>query len=500
MTIDSDRSAEEIAADFNRSEEELTAEFKRRFDDGLTPEQRARQHGIEEGWELRDKEIREAQQKHRSGKDKRPKIVKASQIKPERQTWFYKIDGEGVMPLKVCTMFGGIGGDGKSTKAIHVASLLSRGELEGDLYGQKHPTIMFGPEDDWPTVHVPRFTAAGADLDLIYQLTAEVTEDNFTGERDLKFPLDTELLEEAIIETSAKLVVIDPISAAMQEDINKSQDVRRAVGGLDALAKKHDIAVIIINHFKKGGSSAAEKASGSHSFRDIVRAYLAFATDDESSERIITQDKNNYGTGYGSWKFVLEGVHVQTDEGPTEAPVVKMLGASDVTVNDLIDREHSDHDDDRNAAEVFILDFLKQCDGWEAKAGDVIKAGRAEGFTENQIKNARKRCKNPRIKSGSPVVGAGWIWSIQEDPPTQGVTKDPKESQGVKESRMTPTDTLPNDPVKESQEVMCSETDTLDTLDTLEAPSPDRGVCPEHGTNYHVSTCTTCLQLAKETI
>src|SRR5690625_4993849 len=106
---------------------------------------------------------------------KRAKLTKASQIKPERQTWFYKIDGEGVMPLKVCTMFGGIGGDGKSTKAIHVASLLSRGELEGDLYGQKHPTIMFGPEDDWPTVHVPRFTAAGADLDLIYQLTAEVT-------------------------------------------------------------------------------------------------------------------------------------------------------------------------------------------------------------------------------------------------------------------------------------------------------------------------------------
>src|SRR5699024_7145558 len=71
MTIDSERSAEEIAADFNRSEEELVAEFKRRFDDGLTPDERLIQQGISEGYELRDKEFREAAQKHRSGKDKR---------------------------------------------------------------------------------------------------------------------------------------------------------------------------------------------------------------------------------------------------------------------------------------------------------------------------------------------------------------------------------------------------------------------------------------------
>lgn len=120
------------------------------------------------------------------------------------------------------------------------------------------------------------------------------------------------------------------------------------------------------------------------------------------------------------------------------------------------------------AAEAFILDYLKQQEACEAKAGDVIKAGRAEGFTDNQIKNARKRCKNPRIKSGSPVVGAGWIWSIEEDLPPQGVTQDPKESQGVKESHVTPTDTLEETSPKESQGVMHLEDDTLDTLDTLD--------------------------------
>src|SRR5690625_4875404 len=175
------------------------------------------------------------------------KLTKASQIKPERQKWFYKIDGEGVQPSKVCTMFAGIGGEGKSTFALHQAALLSRGQLEGDFFGEKHATIIFGPEDDWATVHVPRLIAAGADLDLIYQLTAEVIEEDFTGERDLKFPLDTKLLEEAVIETGAKLIIVDPISSAMQGDMNKVQDVRTAVGPLDALAKKYDLAVTLIN-------------------------------------------------------------------------------------------------------------------------------------------------------------------------------------------------------------------------------------------------------------
>src|SRR5699024_10897462 len=272
-----------------------------------------------------------------------------------------------------------------------------------------------------------------------------------------------------IIETGAKFIIVDPISSAMQGDMNKVQDVRMAIGGLDLLAKKYDLAVTLINHFKKGGSSLADKISGSHGFRDVVRSYLAFATDEESGERIITQDKNNYGTGYGSWKLTLQSTQAQTENGPTEVPAVQMLGSSDVTVIDLFDREHSDSDDDdRNAAEAFILDYLKQQEAYEAKAGDVIKAGRAEGFTDHQIKNARKRCKNPRIKSGSPVVGAGWIWSIEEDLPPQGVTQDPKESQGVKESHMTPTDTLEETSPKESQGVMHLEDDTLDTLDTLD--------------------------------
>lgn len=483
MTIDSDRSAEEIAADFNRSEEELTAEFKRRFDDGLTPDERLIQQGISEGYELRDKEFREAAQKHRSGKDKRPKIIKASQIKPEKLTWFYRINGEGVQPAKVCTMLGGIGGEGKSVFSTHLASLLSRGELEGDFYGQKHGTIVFGPEDDWSTVHVPRFIAAGADLDLIYQVTAETDDGLYQGERELKFPLDTELLEEAIIETGAKFIIVDPISSAMQGDMNKVQDVRTAIGGLDLLAKKYDLAVTLINHFKKGGTSLADKISGSHGFRDVVRSYLAFATDEESGERIITQDKNNYGTGFGSWKFALQSTQVQTEDGPTEVPAVQMLGTSEVTVRDLIDREHSGYEeDDRKDWESWLIELLTEAGG-SMEVKEIEKAANTIGFNFKRIQKDRSKVRNPHIETGRNGFGKGakYIWQIEENP------------MDSTETTMDPMHSI-HSSARETMESMESMTKEPESMHVPRKPS-----CQQHGTNYAVSICLTCRGLAKET-
>lgn len=408
---------------------------------------------------------------------KRAKLTKASQIKPERQKWFYKIDGEGVQPSKVCTMFAGIGGEGKSTFALHQAALLSRGQLEGDFFGEKHATIIFGPEDDWATVHIPRLIAAGADLDHIYQLTAEVIEEDFTGERDLKFPLDTKLLEEAIIETGAKLIIVDPISSAMQGDMNKVQDVRTAVGPLDALAKKYDLSVVLINHFKKGGSTVAEKSSGSHGFRDLVRSYLAFATDDDTGERILTQDKNNYGTGYGSWKFILQGHQIETDDGPTEAPAVQMLGTSDVTVRDLLDREHTGYEeDDRKDWEAWLIEVLTEAGGSMA-VKDLEAAANKVGFKFKTMQNGRSKIRNPRVVTGRNGYGKGSVpyWAIEEESdihPESGTIH-------------------PIHPIHPTAQ------ETSGSMGSM-GDKPGSMHCKFHGSDY-LPECYTCEQILKET-
>lgn len=363
------------------------------------------------------------------------RITYANQIKPKKMRWLWSHDGAGVIPLGTGTIAAGAGGEGKSTFMLDIGAQLTRGTLQGDLHGEKHPVIVFGPEDDWATVMVPRLMAADADLGMVAQVQAATVTDTFTRERELKFPLDVGLLRQAVQQTGAKMILVDPAPSMMSGDMNRVQEVRRSYEPLMSMAQDLDLAVVLINHFGKGAGSVSAKLSGSHAWRDLVRSYLAFATDGDTEERVITQDKSNYGTSLSSWKFILDSTDVAVDGGTTSVAKVRFLGESDVTVSDIINRGfdegHEGDDDDRNAAQAFILDFLKQKDGWEAKAGEVIKAGLAEGFSKDEMKNARKRCKDPKVQSAKATFGAGWLWQIaSEDEVTdaQGVTKVSKVS------------------------------------------------------------------------
>lgn len=412
----------------------------------------------------------------------RLKITAASQIKSRRQRWFWAPDGSGIIPLGVGTMFAGNGGEGKTTFAQRLAADLTRGELEGDLAGVVGSVLFLGPEDDWATVTIPRLKGAGADLDRVFQVQVETWTDFTTMERELKFPLDVAMLRDAVEQTDARMIVIDPAPSLMDGDMNKVQDVRRSYEPLMALAQQKDLAVILINHFGKGAGSVRNKLSGSHAWRDLTRSYLAFALDPETGERVLSQDKNNYGTGLKSYTFDLESVTVQTDDGETaEVGRARFLGLSDVSVNDIINREAASDDDaeDRNAAQVFILDYLRGCQAQEASAGDVIKAGIAAGFSKDEIKHARKRSCDPQIVTAKSKFKAGWIWQIDPED-VEGATGTPEGAQGA-EGASTREGTAPSAPSVEGA--------TKEPGVHVLAPSAPSSGCP-HG--FDPDGCIRC--------
>lgn len=416
---------------------------------------------------------------------KRVLLTPASQIKTRRQKWFWEpYKGQGVIPLGTATIAAGKGGEGKTTFMLDLAARGSRGELHGDLYGQKMATIIIGPEDDWDTVMVPRLKAAGADLDRVYKIDVETAIDDHVAQtRSIKFPLDVDMIEEAMQETGAKLLIVDPAPSLMQGDMNKVQDVRQSYEPLIALAQRHEIALVLINHFGKGGGSVSAKLSGSHAWRDLTRSYLAFATDEESGDRIFSQDKNNYAESKGSYKFALESVDVTTDDGETASVArVNFLGETDQTVGEIINRESAgdpDDQDDRNAAQAFLVDLLRDREACEAPARECLKAGHAAGFSENEIKNARKRCKNPRIHSEKSAFGSGWVWRAEF---SEGVTQNPEGVQGVTAEHMTPS-------VTPSQEVTQG---VMQIEVTPSTPSTPSSGCSLH--NPPLTGCYTCDQ------
>ena len=344
---------------------------------------------------------------------KRVLLTPASQIKTRRQKWFWEpYKGQGVIPLGTATIAAGKGGEGKTTFMLDLAARGSRGELHGDLYGQRIATIIIGPEDDWDTVMVPRLKAAGADLDRIYKIDVETAIDDHVAQtRSIKFPLDVDMIEEAMHETGAKLLIVDPAPSLMQGDMNKVQDVRSSYEPLIALAQRHEIALVLINHFGKGGGSVSAKLSGSHAWRDLTRSYLAFATDEESGERIFSQDKNNYAESKGSYKFALESVDVTTDDGETASVArVNFLGETDQTVGEIINRDSFGGDDEgstRSEAAEWLLAFLDR-EPWEFPRASIIKAARAEGYSEATMKRAKD---NAAVTHGrTSAVPSTTIW------------------------------------------------------------------------------------------
>lgn len=353
---------------------------------------------------------------------RRAKVTPASGIRMERQRWFW----DQRIPAGTIAVFAGKGGEGKSTFAFHLVAEATRGRLAGDHYGKPIPVLIWSGEDRWESVTLPRLHAAEANLNHVFKLDIESTVDADTLEVTPNLPADLPHVQDAIEQTGAGLVILDPLSSTMGGDLNKESDVRRTLDGLARLAHTTDTVILAVRHFNKGAGNASDKMSGSHAFRDAARSVFLFAADEESGQRIVSQDKGNYSEhGSGSLAFALDSIEVPMDDGTiaTAARVV-ILGDSDVSVSDIINRAPVGEDtDDRNAAQAFIVDYLRGIDVQEAAASDVLKAGRAAGFSDNEIKHARNRCKHPRIESRKAGFGrAGWVWAIVPEGATEDAT------------------------------------------------------------------------------
>jgi hypothetical protein len=402
------------------------------------------------------------------GQELRRKLVTpAASIRTEQQVFFW----EGRIPASTISIFAGRGGEGKSTFAFWLAALTTRGLVEGTWSGTPQPTLIWSGEDRWETIIIPRLKAAGANLDLVFKLGIESVLDEETLQASPNFPQDLHLVQEAIVETGAKLVMFDPITSTMSGDLNKVADTRRTFDGLARIAHETGAVILCVMHFNKGAGNVSEKLSGSHAFRDASRSVFLFATDEETGNRVLSQDKNNYAEGAtGSLAFTLESVDISTDDGNvTSVARVIMQGESDVSVSDLLKRgaDNTEDTEDRNVAQAFVVGFIKSRSDWEAEASEVLKAGRAAGFNENEIKNARSRCKSPRISSGRSAFGGGWVWAISD----QGVTVN---AQGV-------------------QGITLSGADTLDALGPIsDALGTTHNLCQEHQTPTHKGMCGRC--------
>lgn len=125
-----------------------------------------------------------------------------------------------------------------------------------------------------------------------------------------------ERLIQAVRQTGARLVVLDPLSAYIGEEtgINAANEVRRQFRPLIEIAREQRCAVLIVHHMNKAiGQKAINRAVGSVDIVGAARSVLLVARTDREhpDERIMAQVKCNVGPTGSAIVFSVGGGAVQ---------------------------------------------------------------------------------------------------------------------------------------------------------------------------------------------
>ena len=294
-----------------------------------------------------------------------------------------------MIPQSAVSIAAGRGGTGKSSFLIWLAARVNRGELPGELHGQQHAVLYVSHEDSLDEVVAPRADANGVDRDLFYSLG--IASKELDGVVVPRLPEDLPIIRQAIRETGAKMLIIDPITSTLSGgDNDKMADVRMVMDPLNAMAAELGIAVIGIAHFRKGGGSQADLISGSHAWRDAARAVMLFAKDEDAGHTVLTLEKINSGEAGKSFAYRLDVVEQLTDEGSlTEVARVVWEGDSATSVGDLVNHEAERSRQGGLAND--LLEFLRSFEGRAVSADEIVKHFAVDGTKPATVRQNLKR-------------------------------------------------------------------------------------------------------------
>ena len=149
------------------------------------------------------------------------------------------------IPYGKLTIIQGDPGEGKTTAVLQIAALLTKGEKlpEDDQEREPVNVIYQTAEDGLADTVKPRLEAAGADCSRV--LVIDESEQGLSMS-DLR-------IEEAIKQTGAKLVILDPIQAYLGSgvDMHRANEIRPVMKHLGDIAEKYNCAIILIGHMNK---------------------------------------------------------------------------------------------------------------------------------------------------------------------------------------------------------------------------------------------------------
>ena len=317
------------------------------------------------------------------------KMIKMSDVQSQTVDWLWYP----FIPYGKLTIIQGDPGDGKTTLILNIAARLSKGEgLDNDMKVTEPVKIIYQTAEDGLADTVkPRLELAEAVCERIMVI----------DETEKSLSMIDERLEEAVIRTKAKLLILDPIQAYLGGgmDMNRANEARDMTKKLATLAEKYQCAIVLVGHMNKAaGNKAAYRGMGSIDFFAVARSVLLVGrVEGEANIRAVVQIKNNLAAFGHPKAFELseDGFHWL---GDYEITADEVLGGIAPKANKLEQAK-------RLLREVAETNNAMQ-------SNEIFNLAEEQGISRRTLENAKKE-----LSIRAKRINNSWYWELDKIKP-----------------------------------------------------------------------------------
>ena len=314
-----------------------------------------------------------------------PEILRMSEVQLREVDWLWYP----YIPFGKLTILQGDPGEGKTTLALQIIAALTTGKpvWEGTLPMEPVNVIYQTAEDGLSDTIKPRLVAAGADCARVMVI----------DDSDRVLTLDDDRLEQAIEQTGARLVVLDPIQGYIgaSVDMHRANESRPLMYRIAKLAEKYNCAILLIGHMNKNsGEKSSYRGLGSIDFQAAARSVLVVGRiKDDPTLRVVCPAKSSLAPEGSAVAFRLD-----PEQG------FQWVGSYDISVDELLSGSSRGHK--LREAQSFLKEVL--ADG-PLPQTEIEAAAQQAGIRPKTLRNARYE-----LGVTSTKVSKQWVWTLPE--------------------------------------------------------------------------------------
>ena len=302
------------------------------------------------------------------------------------------------IPYGKITIIEGDPGEGKTTLVLKLAAALSRGlplPCDDDKEYEPIHIIYQTAEDGIEDTIKPRLEKAGADCSMIRVI----------DETDKELSMTDDRLEQAIIETKTRLIILDPIQAYIGAtvDMHRANEIRPVLKHLGIIAEKHNCAIILIGHMNKAsGSKSTYRGLGSIDIQATARSVLLVARlRDKPNIRIMAHDKSSLAPAGDAIGFEM-----------TEDNGMVCIGPYDITIDELLSGNEGRGKKKLDIAENFIKEYFGS--NKVIPSNEIMMEAAKRSIKRNTLLSAKKKLGITSDKEKAEDGTIYWTWVMPE--------------------------------------------------------------------------------------